>query len=258
MASVTLKVSEFFAPSTSVGAYPRSQWSTGSPPATGTAPPGSATATATVASDGSLAFTGLTPNTEYVAGASPWSRYINFFAPSGGYGLLADRPAIGSVPDGTEYFATDDVGGTEYTAQSGAWVTTGGKGTELGYAEVTSTQTSSSTTYADVTNLTITVTSRGRPFMVIASVNASPSNNTASDGGKYNIVRTDTSTSIAESAWRNSIAVGPGSLPPLRRRVNVAAGTTITFKVQIAAVTGGTATFGATTDLPLTLQAIEC
>lgn len=131
-------------------------------------------------------------------------------------------------------------------------------GDELGYAEVTSTQASSSTTYADVTGLAITVTSRGRPFMVIATVSAAPSNNTASDGGKYNIVRTDTSTSIAESSWRNSIANGAATLPPLRRRINAAAGTQITFKVQIGTVVGGTATFGATTDLPLTLQAIEC
>lgn len=38
------------------------------------------------------------------------------------YGTLANRPAAGSVSDGTLYVASDQNGGTPYQAQSGAWV----------------------------------------------------------------------------------------------------------------------------------------
>lgn len=84
MASVTLQVRDVFPPGTSVGAYKRTGWASVTVPTRGTAPTGSADTTATVAADGTLAFTGLTANTDYVAGAQisgTWT-FLNFRAES--------------------------------------------------------------------------------------------------------------------------------------------------------------------------------
>jgi hypothetical protein len=76
VATFTLTRPDLFPNGTSVGAYPKTNWTFSQLPPAGAAP-GSATATATVSS-GSAAFTGLADNTEYFAGASvsgTW-RYI--------------------------------------------------------------------------------------------------------------------------------------------------------------------------------------
>ncbi len=85
-ASVTLaSVANIFPAGTTVGAYPASNWHATLIPPSGAAV-GAATTTAVVAADGSLAFTGLTEDTKYFAGADigggSW-RYIGFFAPRG-------------------------------------------------------------------------------------------------------------------------------------------------------------------------------
>jgi hypothetical protein len=80
MATATLSsVADKFPVGTTVTVYPLSNWPTGAQPPAG-APIGSSTTTAVVASAGSLAFTGLTDDTRYVATASVGGtyRYLNF------------------------------------------------------------------------------------------------------------------------------------------------------------------------------------
>lgn len=82
MASFSAQVAQFFPAGTSVGAYPRSQWSTGAPPTRGTAPPGSPVSTSAVASDGTVTFANLTAKTVYVMGAQvggTWT-FVSFTA----------------------------------------------------------------------------------------------------------------------------------------------------------------------------------
>lgn len=80
MADVTLRGSaDRFPPGTSVGAYPASNWLAHLRPPSG-AVVGAAAATAVVASDGSLAFSGLTEGERYYAHASVsgQDRYVAF------------------------------------------------------------------------------------------------------------------------------------------------------------------------------------
>jgi hypothetical protein len=128
---------------------------------------------------------------------------------------------------------------------------------ELGYAEiVTNVATvSGSSSFADVAGLTVTVTSQGKPMIVEAWLGASPTTDTAGGGAKYRIVRTDTGAGIAQADANSTLAGGVLPLGRLTRRVaGIAAGTAITFKVQIAGRTSGVATFGANTDIPIAIR----
>jgi hypothetical protein len=217
MASVTLQVRDVFPPTTSVGAYKRSNWTATAVPSLGAAPPGSADTSATVASDGTLTFPSLTPSTEYVAGAQV---------------------------SGTWTFRNFSSGEDDESE-------------ELGYAEVTSNQVASSTVYADVTGWSLPVTSKGRPILVIAKAAVSPANSTVNDGGKYSLVRTDTGTTIDDQQFLSYAAGAPGSLSPLMGRISLPLGQSVTVKVQIGTRVGGTATFGASSDLALKIWAID-
>jgi hypothetical protein len=77
MASFSLTYPEKFPPTTSVTAYPLSNWSTASLPPSG-APVGSSAASATVNSSGVALFTGLRTGVEYVAYAASPDRYVHF------------------------------------------------------------------------------------------------------------------------------------------------------------------------------------
>lgn len=112
MATHVLRSSDTFPVGTTVGAYPKSNWSQGALPPSGIAP-GSATTTAVVQSDGTATFTGLTEDVDYFAGASvsgTW-RYVRFHTdvlPNPGDIGFGD-PWVSVAPSG----ATD---GTDYNA----------------------------------------------------------------------------------------------------------------------------------------------
>jgi hypothetical protein len=126
---------------------------------------------------------------------------------------------------------------------------------ELGYAEVVTGQSASSTTYVDVPGWTYTATSRGRPMIVEAWTSASPQNDTLGSGGKYKLVRTDTGNTISDHEFISSAANAPESLSPLIGRIPaLPVGTQITFKVQVGTRVGGVATFGAASTQPLAIQ----
>lgn len=101
MASATLSAaSTIFPVGTSVKAYKRSNWPGYQQGAISGSPVGSEDATATVAADGSLTFTGLTAGTGYVAYASVGGadKYSRFEAPNAQG--TADNPEQVSSPSG--------------------------------------------------------------------------------------------------------------------------------------------------------------
>lgn len=159
MAAYSGQVAQFFPAGTVVGAYRQSNWATFQLPPSGAAQ-GSPDASGTVAADGTLSITGLAGNTDYfLAGqASGVWRYVRFRAQGSTYGLLADRPPIGTVADGFKYFATDDNGGTEYQAQNGAWVMIAPGALDIQYAARSTNSASLGPAATDVPLLTITWT----------------------------------------------------------------------------------------------------
>lgn len=81
-------------------------------------------------------------------------------------GLAANVPAIGTVPPGSLYFATDT--GRLYRAGNVFWVLVADlAGTELGYSEITASQTGISTE-VDLTGGSLTFTAGSRPIMLHA------------------------------------------------------------------------------------------
>lgn len=69
-----------------------SVWQLDRPPGQGGSPPGSSVATAVVTANGTLTFTGLTPNLSYVAYAASPDRYMRFFTSQ-----VPSAPAAGRV-----------------------------------------------------------------------------------------------------------------------------------------------------------------
>lgn len=111
MAGFSLTAADRFPAGTSVGAYPASNWPQSQLPPSGS-PPGSATATASMSTAGTAAFTGLADGTRYFAGADvsgTW-RYVAFSTPAAAAGAALTWVALtlgtGITSFGTPYAAT--------------------------------------------------------------------------------------------------------------------------------------------------------
>src|SRR5436190_5828008 len=106
-----------FPEGTSVGAYPRSAWG---PEGVIGAPAGSATDTKTV-TNGQLAFTDLTDNTDYVAYAqvSGVDRYRRFSTREGTHLWSVSLPVIGQDPRTLKYAPPVQVNPTVVTVGNG-------------------------------------------------------------------------------------------------------------------------------------------
>lgn len=92
-------------------------------------------------------------------------------------GTLAQRPANGSQPDGSEFYATDDHGGQRYVMTSGLWQKRGpavgdATGRSLGYAELAGTWNPgnwpTSNLAQDIPGLQVAFISTTRPFRIEA------------------------------------------------------------------------------------------
>ena len=96
--------------------------------------------------------------------------------PTHAAGTLAARPDADEVNAGSTYFATDDGGGTLYRSNATAWTqiaasVTAAGGAELGYAEITSSFTTTTINAdVDVTGLSVEVTVGTRPIFVEAFI----------------------------------------------------------------------------------------
>jgi hypothetical protein len=255
VASFNLTATRKFPEGTSVGAYPASQWRDQEATPSG-APPGAATASATV-TNGVAAFTGLTTGVRYWAGASvsgTW-QYAEFIAGAdqtiaqqqasdSQAGTLAARPSATTDNNGMLYFATDDNGGTLYRSNGAAWVRVAPRGSELGYAENVSAGYTTAAglvqgTFEDVTSLSITFTGLDRPIMVTTGGGFSWSGVNAN--GRPAIAITD-AAGVIKSFNRMAGSNGAGQtlqVPTVSYRFNPVSGTSYTFKTRLGNAAGG-------------------
>lgn len=234
VASFNLTATRKFPEGTVVGAYPASQWRDQEATPSG-APPGAATASATV-TNGVAAFVGLATGVRYWAGASvsgTW-QYTEFIAG-------ADTDAHADVVHTSDLAAAVAAYGTS--------------GRELGYAQITANATSVTTdpTGTDVVGLSVAVTIGIRPVVVKFGC-----------GGIFNTSTGQSLVSIYEGATRlaygfNGSGVANVSCPAhVQARLAPAAGAH-TYKIQLSRGSAvGTATISATADDPAFIQVIEC
>lgn len=162
--------------------------------------------------------------------------------PTAESGLLTAMPANGSRPDNSTYFATDQNSGTVYRMVAGVWQKQSPgldevAGVELGYAELTTTQTVSAHTISDLpTPLSTTVTVGTRPIRIIVYA---PQCYMTTAATALNLVIAEGAT-VHEATNITTVNWGVNNiLPPIwvSRRLTPSAGTH-TYKVQ--AYTGGT------------------
>lgn len=151
-------------------------------------------------------------------------------------GNYADRP-LPSIGEGRIYHARDV--GESYISNGATWEVLPTGGTELGYAEITSSFNTTSLTDADVTGLSVAVVVGERP--VILSYGGGLQNSTS---GMSAVV-----TVVADGSSRVGI-VAQGGLGYLTmfnetRVSGLTPGTLCTFKLQLKAVSGGTASLYA-------------
>ncbi|WP_156027404.1 hypothetical protein [Mycetocola saprophilus] len=79
-------------------------------------------------------------------------------------GKYSARPAANTVPAATMYYATDVP--EAYRSDGSVWSVVGAGGNELGYAQITSMFSTTSTTPVDVPGLTVTFVVGERPIML--------------------------------------------------------------------------------------------
>lgn len=227
---------EIFPNATSVSAYPASS-GTGEG---SNAPLGDATETQTM-SAGSLTFTTLDPDTEYVAAGrvnTVWKFYrfttasvvnkLKYTSESGSPAMadLSDF-ALGLLDDSDAATARATLGADE-------------AGVELGYASITTDATNNSTTPADVSGLTVTVTTATRPIVVVFDCN-SVNNGNANGGVRIDILQDGVVIGRASSLVNSASA----SWPVHREIRRSPAAGSHTFKIQLATLAAGTATIKA-------------
>lgn len=80
------------------------------------------------------------------------------------WGTVNQLPASASKPEGAEFFAVDT--GQVYLNTASGWVTVGGSGLQLGYAEQTPLVSNATTTPADVPGLSVTFIAGARPVKI--------------------------------------------------------------------------------------------
>lgn len=125
-------------------------------------------------------------------------------------------------------------------------------GTELGSAATTSTFTTTSGTFVDVTGLTITVTVGSRPIWLqwycpnVKSSNALLNYIQLVEGG----------TTLQIGYWQGSAANVPNGAMVLAARLTPSVGSH-TYKVQCASTSAGTLTLTAGATGPMLLSAVE-
>jgi hypothetical protein len=176
------------------------------------------------------------------------------------YGLLANRPTAAAAGDRSTYFATDDNGGTLYQVQSAAWVKIAASaaqagGAELGYAEVATNPTSTSTypTRTDVTGLSITTPSLSGAQAIKVIFDCADLGNSSTGGAVLSIMEGAAELQFA------STNTGAGINIPVHREVRLtpSAGSH-TYKIAISRLSAaGTVTLvGSGT--PAFIQAVGC
>lgn len=86
------------------------------------------------------------------------------FSGANAAGLYAARPLASAAGIGYVYYATNTL--EAYRSNGAAWVVVGSGGSELGYSEISTAFTTSSTSLVDVTGLSFSVTVGERPLIL--------------------------------------------------------------------------------------------
>lgn len=167
---------------------------------------------------------------------------LNTKAPLTQIGTYASRPAA-STAQGVIYYATDVQ--EAYRSDGTTWTVIPSGGTEIGYAEITTTTTTTSTTAVDIAGLSVTCVVGERP--VVLSYGGAMRNSLTGDFVRVQAIANGFNTS-------NITVPGTGNYLTQTRETRVSGltpGTTYTFKLQIMAIGGGSAQlYGDANDRP--------
>lgn len=158
-------------------------------------------------------------------------------------GTYSARPAAISVPSGTTYYA-DDVRET-YMSDGSLWSVIGGAGNELGYAEITSTFSTTSATLVDIPGLSVTFTAGHRPLVVTFGGNM----RTLSGGA-------GTVALVVDGVQQSQVVTSQSLYFATNRTVRLPAftpGTTHTLKLQASVTTGTLSIFASSADKAILL-----
>jgi hypothetical protein len=158
-------------------------------------------------------------------------------------GAYASRPAATSVAAGAVYYATDIP--EQYRSDGAVWTPVGAGGNELGYAQITASQSTASTTGVDVSGLSVTCTVGERPVKVI--FDGVLRNTTVGVYARAQILVDGTIVATAGGPTAIASEYRAG-----HREVRVSGltpGSSHTFKIQILAPTGGTTSIEPLTDI---------
>lgn len=180
----------------------------------------------------SLATSAVIAATDTVLGAlGKLQAQINGKAPSIQTGSHASRPSASDAP-GVLYYATDVQ--ESYLSDGSAWNLFGGAGSELGYAEITVEENTSSSSLVDVPGLSVTFVAGERPVMLCYG--GAIKNNTTGAFARLQAIADGFATS-------NITVPGTGSYLTQTRETRITGltpGSTYIFKLQFQAIAGGT------------------
>lgn len=148
-------------------------------------------------------------------------------------GLYAARPSAATLRAGNVYVATD-VGNETYLSDGSTFTIIGGGGTELGYAELTTNFTTTSTSPVDITGLSLSLKLPERPVVMTFQ------GSSASSVTNGFVIVTFVANGIAQSApAKKSINSGDAfsnvyEVHVSTSDVGLSPGDTCVFKMQVA------------------------
>lgn len=146
-------------------------------------------------------------------------------------GLYSARPSASGIV-GAIYYASDVQ--EAYRSDGTSWILLPVGGMELGYAEITSTFTTTSVTAVDVTGLTVTCVVGERPTIVTYGGNIR--NTTTGQSARVQLI----GNSFNQSNLTVQGSVGFIYLERMTRISGLTPGTTYTFKLQALVISSGT------------------
>ena len=167
------------------------------------------------------------------------------------FGVYASRPSASTLGSGNIYSATDTQ--ENYISNGTSYTVIPGGGTEIGYAEITTPQTTTGTTPAAISGLTFTFVAGERP--VIIEMDGIATQNTASAIGNFSMqINGSEVCSAPFSSPTNSTTV---VLHREQRLSSLTPGTTYTYALYFSsAVGGGTTEAYATTTCTFKIRAV--
>lgn len=158
-------------------------------------------------------------------------------------GTYSARPAAGTVPVGTVYYATDVL--EQYVTNGSAWSVYGGAGVVRGYAETSSSFTVSSTTLVDVPGMTTTVLQGERPLLISWGASLR-----SASGGTLSLALVINGTQVSQVVYGGASYQYSGRT----MRYTATPGTSSVIKLQALITSGSGEIYGGSGDRPFLLS----